>query len=400
MNANGFAVPVGAPPDYRNHNHGAFVPISPSNGRSGSHPVLPKPTSTSNRKRPADPSDLQLEHKRERLRQTEDIIVHAAREQDREERQQDKTAYENALHDLIMTLFRIAKAKQSFPLMHECLSFTLKFGLESDLEHYHFCTFYATSGGRFYRDLSKEQMDDLKLGILPFTIERGTSIDDLVAVYIDIAEWKVHPSVSFLLTLLLVMIQQKNNRRIATHKVQDFLSTDQGANLMPISTVLFELVQGDAEFRERKEEQLQRLITIIDLRNPMILPALVHSGPLRQTNHSPSASSKVKEARILLQFFERDFENTDGAREILVARFGRWPYLIDPTGDENENTTDYYRGTPDSAACAAQDQDSPRPPLEQHKSKSACVPMRETSSPEPPSASRERPQLFSPIQVP
>jgi hypothetical protein len=350
MNANGFAVPVGAPPDCRNH--GAFVPISPSNG-GGSHPVLPKPTSTSNRKRPADPSDLQLEHKRERLRQTQDI-VHAAREQDREERQQDKTAYENALHDLIMALFRIAKAKQSFPLMHECLSFTLRFGLESDLERYHFCTFYATSRGRFHRDLSKEQMDDLKLGILPFTIERGTSIDDLVAVYIDIAEWKLHPCVSFLLTLLLVMIQQKNNRRIATLKVQDFLSTDQGANLMPISTVLFELVQGDSEFRERREEQLQRLITIIDLRNPMILPALIHSGPLRQTKHSPSASSEVKEARKLIQFFERDFENTDGAREILVARFGRWPYLIDPTGDENENTTD-YRGTPDSAAYAAQD---------------------------------------------
>mmetsp|Transcript_27785 Transcript_27785/g.50335 ORF Transcript_27785/g.50335 Transcript_27785/m.50335 type:complete len:351 (+) Transcript_27785:489-1541(+) len=350
MNANGFAVPVGAPPDCRNH--GAFVPISPSNG-GGSHPVLPKPTSTSNRKRAADPSDLQLEHKRERLRQTQDI-VHAAREQDREECQQDKTAYENALHDLIMALFRIAKAKQSFPLMHECLSFTLRFGLESDLERYHFCTFYATSRGRFHRDLSKEQMDDLKLGILPFTIERGTSIDDLVAVYIDIAEWKLHPCVSFLLTLLLVMIQQKNNRRIATLKVQDFLSTDQGANLMPISTVLFELVQGDSEFRERREEQLQRLITIIDLRNPMILPALIHSGPLRQTKHSPSASSEVKEARKLIQFFERDFENTDGAREILVARFGRWPYLIDPTGDENENTTD-YRGTPDSAAYAAQD---------------------------------------------
>jgi hypothetical protein len=136
MNANaGFAFPVRAPRDYCNH--GAFVPISPSNG-GGSHLVLPKLTSTRNRKCPADPSDLQLEHKRERSRQTEDI-VHAAREQEREERQQDKTAYENALHDLIVALLHIPKAKQLFPLMHECLSFTLRFvGLESDLEHYHF----------------------------------------------------------------------------------------------------------------------------------------------------------------------------------------------------------------------------------------------------------------------
>jgi hypothetical protein len=46
MNANaGFAFPVGAPPDYCNH--GAFVPISPSNG-GGSHLVLPKLTSMRN----------------------------------------------------------------------------------------------------------------------------------------------------------------------------------------------------------------------------------------------------------------------------------------------------------------------------------------------------------------
>jgi hypothetical protein len=68
------------------------------------------------------------------------------------------------------------------------------------LEHYHFFhNEWWKVSSRFI------QWADLKVGIPPFTIKWGTLIDDLVAVYIDIAEWKLHPSVWFLLPLLLVI---------------------------------------------------------------------------------------------------------------------------------------------------------------------------------------------------
>lgn len=366
---------------------------------------------TNERKRPADPSDLNLESQRQRLGQAEERM-RVEREHERARDESDDvnaaerelellpalTAYENSLHELTMNLFRAAKRDNSFSLMHECLSFSLKYILEEDDDLTNFCKDYACKSrrGRFHGELTTDQIDALKSGVFPFTKEQGTSLNDTVAVYIDIGLWQPSPNVnngrrlSFLLTLLLVKLYLKNEQNTSAIKLQDFLSTEQGQMLVPVSSVLSEYVQGDASFRGEQEEQLQRLIDIIDWRDCMILPALIHPGPLQQADHSFMVLSRIFESRKLLEYFEYDFDNTPGALQVLIDRFGRWPRYIGPVGEENPAI---YCSTPDSA-CAV--------PIEELTSitQPAESPCSVSPSQEPPPPEQTmRPHFFIPIQL-
>lgn len=201
----------------------------------------------------------------------------------------------------------------------------------------------------------------------------------------------MHCPLAFLLTLLLINLHLRADWELAASKIKDFLNTQQGRTLEPASTVLMEMVHGDEHFRNEQKDKLQKLVMEIHFRRgSMILQAIVHPEPLRQANlysFRMAPSHTVLDTRELLEKFEYDFDNTQGALGFLIDQFGRWPLYIGPHDDDVRAT---YCSTPESA-CDITLEDSSSLPAEPPPSVSQETAAEPTTSDQPP--------LFSPIQL-
>lgn len=76
------------------------------------------------------------------------------------------------------------------------------------------------------------------------------------------------------------------------------------------------------------KSELDKMMDAIHETNALILPALIHPGPLRQAKVSFFMPMRMKIARTLLLEYEGRFNRTPGAIELLIDRFGTFPRYL------------------------------------------------------------------------